>query len=85
MDYDVGLVDPETGRLALAVDHLEPGEDTSCEYSWIITNKFGEIGADFPVVFSIRPTYKVTMLAVDQGTQRNKTQDIGVATVSVDG
>lgn len=83
MDYDVALVAPETGQVRLDVDHLEPGEDTTFEYRWIVTNKFGQIGQDSPVIFSIRPSYTVTMLAVGRGTQRDPTQDIGVAEVKV--
>ncbi len=85
MDYDIELVKPETGQVHLDVDDLAPGKETAFEYSWIVTNKFGQVGQDFRVVFSIRPSYKVTMLAVPQGTQRDPTQDIGVATVSVNG
>lgn len=83
MDYDVALVDPETGQISLDVDQLEPGEETSFDYVWTVANKFGQLGEDFQVVFSIRPSYTVTMLAVDRGTQRDRTQDIGVAMVNV--
>ena len=84
MDYDVSLVDPADGRLNVDVAQLDPGQETSVAYHWMITNKFGEIGENFRVAFAIRPSYSVTALAVDQGTQRNNSQDIGVAEVSVE-
>ena len=84
MDYDVALFDPEDGRLNLDVDQLEPGEKTLLEYQWMITNKFREIGKNFRVVFAIRPSYTVTALAVDRGTQGGSSQDSGVADVRVE-
>lgn len=83
-DYDIVLVDPDTGQLTLDGERLQPGgEPITCQYAWSIKNVFGEIGEDFSVVFSIRPSYTVTMLAVERGPQRDPSKDIGEATVSV--